>query len=175
VNDFTADAVISQLLLLDSQDFAKVSSEVDEEKFFKHSFYLVSASLTCISCCVHDTHQRCPSQDIKLFINSPGGSVTAGMGIYDAMQVHNQMLSNCGILVARLTVIWTDVRFPKCWQRSSVMRLSIPDKHRIPSSPHQKGCHSRRDEFFGSLARSSAAQMCRHIALAWPHPWGRSC
>lgn len=28
-----------------------------------------------------------PMQDIKLFINSPGGSVTAGMGIYDAMQV----------------------------------------------------------------------------------------
>lgn len=27
------------------------------------------------------------SQDIKLFINSPGGSVTAGMGIYDAMQM----------------------------------------------------------------------------------------
>lgn len=26
-------------------------------------------------------------QDIKLFINSPGGSVTAGMGIYDAMMV----------------------------------------------------------------------------------------
>jgi ATP-dependent Clp endopeptidase proteolytic subunit ClpP len=27
------------------------------------------------------------AQDIKLFINSPGGSVTAGMGIYDAMQM----------------------------------------------------------------------------------------
>ena len=27
------------------------------------------------------------AQDIKLFINSPGGSVTAGMGIYDAMMV----------------------------------------------------------------------------------------
>ena len=26
-------------------------------------------------------------QDIKLFVNSPGGSVTAGMGIYDAIQV----------------------------------------------------------------------------------------
>uniref|UniRef100_A0A7S0XD71 ATP-dependent Clp protease proteolytic subunit n=1 Tax=Mantoniella antarctica TaxID=81844 RepID=A0A7S0XD71_9CHLO len=48
VNDFTADAVISQLLLLDAQD---------------------------------------PKKDIKLFINSPGGSVTAGMGIYDAMQM----------------------------------------------------------------------------------------
>lgn len=48
VNDFSADALISQLLLLDSQD---------------------------------------PSKPIKLFINSPGGSVTAGMGIYDAMMM----------------------------------------------------------------------------------------
>jgi ATP-dependent Clp protease protease subunit len=27
-----------------------------------------------------------PSKDISLYINSPGGSVTAGMGIYDTMQ-----------------------------------------------------------------------------------------
>ncbi|KAL6765535.1 Clp protease-domain-containing protein [Haematococcus lacustris] len=46
VEDFSADAIISQLLLLDSQD---------------------------------------PTKDLKIFINSPGGSVTAGMGIYDAM------------------------------------------------------------------------------------------
>lgn len=48
VTDFSADAVITQLLLLDSQN---------------------------------------PNKDIKLFINSPGGSVTAGMGIYDAIQL----------------------------------------------------------------------------------------
>jgi ATP-dependent Clp protease, protease subunit len=48
VTDFSADAVISQLLLLDSQN---------------------------------------PKKDIKLFINSPGGSVSAGMGIYDCMQL----------------------------------------------------------------------------------------
>jgi len=48
VNDFTADAVVSQLLYLDAQDSTK---------------------------------------DIKLFINSPGGSVTAGMGVYDAIQM----------------------------------------------------------------------------------------
>jgi ATP-dependent Clp endopeptidase proteolytic subunit ClpP len=48
VNDFSADAVISQLLMLDSQN---------------------------------------PKEDIKLFINSPGGSVTAGMGVYDAIQL----------------------------------------------------------------------------------------
>ncbi|KAK2986741.1 hypothetical protein RJ640_010966 [Escallonia rubra] len=28
-----------------------------------------------------------PKKDIKMFINSPGGSVTAGMGIYDAMKL----------------------------------------------------------------------------------------
>ncbi|MCH83218.1 ATP-dependent Clp protease proteolytic subunit [Trifolium medium] len=28
-----------------------------------------------------------PKKDIKLFINSPGGSVTAGMGIYDTMKL----------------------------------------------------------------------------------------
>jgi ATP-dependent Clp protease protease subunit len=48
VEDFGADALVSQLLLLDNQDASK---------------------------------------DIKMFINSPGGSVTAGMGIYDAMML----------------------------------------------------------------------------------------
>lgn len=28
-----------------------------------------------------------PSKDITLYINSPGGSVSAGMAIYDTMQV----------------------------------------------------------------------------------------
>ena len=32
------------------------------------------------------------SADISLFINSPGGIVTAGMSIYDTMQSLNQML-----------------------------------------------------------------------------------
>ncbi|KAL0343407.1 UNVERIFIED_CONTAM: ATP-dependent Clp protease proteolytic subunit, chloroplastic [Sesamum angustifolium] len=48
IDDMTADFIISQLLLLDSEDHKK---------------------------------------DIRLFINSPGGSVTAGMGIYDAMKL----------------------------------------------------------------------------------------
>ena len=30
--------------------------------------------------------QEDPSADITLYINSPGGSVSAGMAIYDAMQ-----------------------------------------------------------------------------------------
>lgn len=47
INDTVANAVIAQLLFLESQDSEK---------------------------------------DIKLYINSPGGSVTAGLAIYDTMQ-----------------------------------------------------------------------------------------
>ena len=47
VMDPVANAVIAQLLFLESED---------------------------------------PKKDIKLYVNSPGGSVTAGMAIYDAMQ-----------------------------------------------------------------------------------------
>jgi len=47
IDDEVANAVIAQLLFLDSQD---------------------------------------PKKDIQLYINSPGGSVTAGMAIYDTMQ-----------------------------------------------------------------------------------------
>merc|ERR1719199_1553217 len=48
VTDFTADATVSHLILLDALEH---------------------------------------TSDIKLFINSPGGSVTAGMAIYDAMNM----------------------------------------------------------------------------------------
>ncbi|PIN14751.1 ATP-dependent Clp protease, proteolytic subunit [Handroanthus impetiginosus] len=48
IDDWTADFIISQLLLLDSEDNKK---------------------------------------DIRMIINSPGGAVTAGMGIYDAMKL----------------------------------------------------------------------------------------
>ena len=34
-----------------------------------------------------------PTQDIRLYINSPGGSVTAGMAIYDTMQMINADVS----------------------------------------------------------------------------------
>src|SRR5690606_11894982 len=47
INDTVANAVIAQLLFLESQDSEK---------------------------------------DIKIYINSPGGSVTAGLAIYDTMQ-----------------------------------------------------------------------------------------
>lgn len=47
VNDYVANAIIAQLLFLESED---------------------------------------PDKDIMMYINSPGGSVSAGLGIYDIMQ-----------------------------------------------------------------------------------------
>lgn len=38
-----------------------------------------------------------PDKDIYLYINSPGGSVSAGMGIYDTMQVIKPDVSTIGI------------------------------------------------------------------------------
>jgi len=37
-----------------------------------------------------------PERDINLYINSPGGSITAGMGIYDTMQfIRNDVTTIC--------------------------------------------------------------------------------
>ena len=44
----------------------------------------VTASLTVAQLLFLESED--PSKDIHLYINSPGGSVTAGMAIYDTMQ-----------------------------------------------------------------------------------------
>ena len=40
--------------------------------------------------------QEDPEKDIQLYINSPGGSITAGMAIYDTMQyIKNDVMTIC--------------------------------------------------------------------------------
>ena len=50
-----------------------------------------------------------PEKDIHLYINSPGGSVTAGMAIYDTMQY-----IKCD--VRRSVWEWRPAWEPSCWQ-----------------------------------------------------------
>ncbi|KAF6138720.1 hypothetical protein GIB67_040852 [Kingdonia uniflora] len=64
IDDFVADAIISQLLLLDAQD---------------------------------------PSKDIRLFVNSPGGSLSATMGIYDVLQFLRADVSTIALGIAAST------------------------------------------------------------------------
>ncbi|XP_034701633.1 ATP-dependent Clp protease proteolytic subunit 4, chloroplastic [Vitis riparia] len=64
VDDFVADAIISQLLLLDAQD---------------------------------------PTKDIRLFINSPGGSLSATMAIYDIVQLVRADVSTVALGISAST------------------------------------------------------------------------
>ena len=51
-----------------------------------------------------------PDQDIQFYINSPGGSVTAGMAIYDTMQY-----IKCDVSTSAL--VWRPAWAPSCWLR----------------------------------------------------------
>lgn len=64
IDDFVADAIISQLLLLDAQD---------------------------------------PTKDIRLFINSPGGSLSATMAIYDVVQLVRADVSTVALGISAST------------------------------------------------------------------------
>ncbi|XP_010529263.1 PREDICTED: ATP-dependent Clp protease proteolytic subunit 4, chloroplastic [Tarenaya hassleriana] len=64
IEDFVAESIMSQLLLLDAQD---------------------------------------PKKDIKLFINSPGGSLSATMAIYDAVQLVRADVSTVAIGIVAST------------------------------------------------------------------------
>ncbi len=47
-----------------------------------------------------------PNQDITLYINSPGGSVTAGLGIYDTMQhIACDVATTCTSLAASMSAV----------------------------------------------------------------------
>jgi ATP-dependent Clp protease, protease subunit len=104
VNDFVADAIISQMLLLDAKDPTKVRERLGWEggggrvNFFLFRAAAAKKKLAPLATShtqpQHARTHRPPLllphkqlQDIKLFINSPGGSVTAGLGIYDGMQM----------------------------------------------------------------------------------------
>ncbi|CAM6083361.1 unnamed protein product [Calypogeia fissa] len=64
MDDFVADAIISQLLLLDAVD---------------------------------------PTKDIRLFVNCPGGSISAAMGIYDSIQLCRANVSTVAFGLAAST------------------------------------------------------------------------
>ena len=53
-----------------------------------------------------------PNKDIQLYINSPGGSVTAGLAIYDTMQYIKCDVSTVCIGMAASTVSYTHLTLP---------------------------------------------------------------
>src|SRR5271168_2107422 len=82
--------------------------------------------------------QEDPEKDIQLYINSPGGSITAGMAIYDTMQyVKNDVTTICIGQAASMAALLLSAGQAK-------KRLALPNSRILFTSPPWAGCPGRR-------------------------------
>src|SRR6266403_379491 len=77
--------------------------------------------------------QEDPEQDIQLYVNSPGGSITAGMAIYDTMQyVKNDVTTICIGQAASMAALLLSAGEPK-------KRLALPNSRILIHQPSMGG------------------------------------
>ena len=110
-----------------------------------------------------------PEKDISLYINSPGGSITAGMAIYDTMQfVRPSVVTICVGQAASIAALLLTAGAPK-------KRFSLPNSRILIHQPWMSGlvrpghgyrysrqgnpAHADRDQqLAGATQRASARQ-----------------
>jgi ATP-dependent Clp protease protease subunit len=74
-----------------------------------------------------------PERDIQLYINSPGGSITAGMAIYDTMQyVRADVVTTCVGEAASMAALLLTAGAPK-------KRFSLPNSRILIHQPSMSG------------------------------------
>ena len=74
-----------------------------------------------------------PDRDIQLYINSPGGSITAGMAIYDTMQyVRPDVVTTCVGQAASIAALLLAAGAPK-------KRFSLPNSRILIHQPWMSG------------------------------------
>jgi len=74
-----------------------------------------------------------PEKDIQLYINSPGGSITAGMAIYDTMQfVKNDIMTICIGQAASMAAVLLAAGTTK-------KRFALPNSRILIHQPHIMG------------------------------------
>src|SRR3954462_921668 len=74
-----------------------------------------------------------PEKDIQLYINSPGGSITAGMAIYDTMQyVKNDVMTLCVGQAASMAALLLAAGAPK-------KRFGLPNSRILIHQPSMGG------------------------------------
>lgn len=77
--------------------------------------------------------QEDAEKDIQLYINSPGGSITAGMAIYDTMQyVKNDVATICLGQAASMASLLLTAGAPK-------KRFALPNSRILIHQPHMSG------------------------------------
>jgi ATP-dependent Clp protease protease subunit len=74
-----------------------------------------------------------PERDIQLYVNSPGGSITAGMAIYDTMQyVRPDVVTTCVGQAASIAALLLAAGAPK-------KRFSLPNSRILIHQPWMSG------------------------------------
>src|SRR5690348_17395309 len=87
--------------------------------------------------------QEDPEKDIQLYINSPGGSITAGMAIYDTMQyVKNDVTTICIGQAASMAALLLSAGENK-------KRLALPNSRILIHQPSKIGRASCRERVWG--------------------------
>ncbi len=77
--------------------------------------------------------QEDAEKDIQLYINSPGGSITAGMAVYDTMQyVKNDVATICLGQAASMASLLLTAGAPK-------KRFALPNSRILIHQPHMSG------------------------------------
>jgi len=77
--------------------------------------------------------QEDPEKDVQLYINSPGGSITAGMAIYDTMQyIPNDVMTLCIGQAASMAAVLLAAGEPK-------KRFALPNSRILIHQPHIMG------------------------------------
>jgi ATP-dependent Clp protease, protease subunit len=81
-----------------------------------------------------------PERDISLYINSPGGSITAGMAIYDTMQfIRNDITTICIGQAASMAAVLMAAGSPK-------KRFALPNARIIIHQPLMSGLQGQATE-----------------------------
>jgi ATP-dependent Clp protease, protease subunit len=110
--------------------------------------------------------QEDPEKDIQLYINSPGGSITAGMAIYDTMQyVKNDVTTICIGQAASMAALLLSAGQAK-------KRLALPNSRILIHQPSMGGFPGRRPTSTFMPAKFCA---CARLLISyWPSTPARS-
>ena len=118
--------------------------------------------------------QEDPEKDIQLYINSPGGSITAGMAIYDTMQyVKNNVMTLCVGQAASMAALLLAAGEPK-------KRMHCPIRASLFISPRWEDCRgkpriltSTRERFCacGRLLISYSPSTAAKSSIRWKRTW----
>src|SRR5438045_8255240 len=108
--------------------------------------------------------QEDPEKDIQLYINSPGGSITSGMAIYDTMQyVKNDVTTICIGQAASMAATLLAAGEPK-------KRLALPNSRILIQQPHMGGLSGQATDS-DIHAREILRMRDIHKQLPQQHRW----